>query len=354
MSCFQNNPNPVTENLVFLNKVFYDNSGTSCPVIYPITTDSANFTHQLLIGQNNCGCCCDSGFDYCNAVFTVTNTCATVTAARLSPESTFDAADITIDGLPVTSLELQDGRYYADLSGIMAEITACPGTPSDRHICQNSSSCDDCNIQCENGGHFFLASVPGPWEIFLNIVIDGYVSNGRTTTDFKLCIKSAVGTAGKVPVTVNASNNFALYCVDIPCQSQGIAPALRFNFDACAMLLNPVITVTQPAAPPAAAANVCPAPPDISLTASLVLTPKINLQIVRPSLFAINATEVDSCCDDLGQCDNCVPTPPSCIRPVPCTPAPCTPPQCPPSQCTAEACITSSPCQCCETNGYRF
>ncbi|MBR6584913.1 MAG: hypothetical protein IKK69_04390 [Firmicutes bacterium] len=340
MNCSSNNNQGRTENLVFLNKVFYDNTGSSCPVIYPLTTTSEAFTQQLVISSSNSGNCgCGSGcncsnncdFDLCNAQFTVTNSCVTVTSAALSEAAEFTAEDVTVDGFPVTSLTLENGRYFADLNGIMTQLTRCPGTPVDRHICGNCNSCDDCNPQCDNDGHFFLAEVGGPWEMYLNITIDGYVSNGRCSRDFRLCMRTRTDAAGNFPVTVDASNNFALQCVNIPCQSQGIAPSLRFNFEACGMLLNPVLTIDPTTEQPG---NGCPAPASLILTASLVITPKINLQVVRPSLFAINASEVTTCCDDLGQCDDCAPS----------------------SECGSQPiAVDSFSCQYCgDTNGFRF
>ena len=350
MNCSDNFSPGRTENLVFLNKVFYDNTGMSCPVIYPLVTDTENFTQQLSIsGSNNgcggscgcnggCGCSGSCDFDLCNAQFTVTNTCVTITSAVLTEAAEFTAEDVTVDGLPVTALTLENGRYFADLSGIMSEITRCPGTPVDRRICGGCNTCDNCNSQCDNNGHFFLAEVGGPWELLFNITIDGYVSNGRCTRDFRLCLKTRSDAGGQFPITVDASNNFALQCVEIPCQSQGIAPSLRFNFEACGMLLNPVLTI----APAEAPVNGCPAPTELILTASLVVTPAINLQVVRPSLFALNAQEVGTCCDDLGQCDDCAPD------------SGC--------GCSDNAAYGGCPsvlsdtfaCQCTNTNGFRF
>ena len=320
MNCMGNTPNRTTENLVFLSKVFYDNTGSSCPVIVPINTAGGRFTQQLIIEDRNrgncdcdcgCGCGCGCGmsrcsdFNLCNAKFTVTNSCVTITSALQAENSAFSAEDVTVDGFPVTDLDFQNGRYFADLSGIMADITRCPCTPRCSHICDDNCSCerdcrDDCDNDCDNDGHFFLAEVPGPWELLFTIVLEGFVSNGSCTRDFKLCIKTRNDSTGRCPVIVRSSNNFGLQCVEIPCQSQGIAPALRFNFEGCANLLNPIITVSS------APSEDCPSR-DVILRGNLIFTPKINLQVVRPSLFALNAEEVDICCDNLGQCDPCAP-----------------------------------------------
>ena len=326
MGFLENDSDCTTENLVFLNKVFFDDTGSSCPLIVPLSTTASGFTQQLIIGDRDrdrdrdCDCrrCRDrdwdrdvdrnmtrcSDFNLCNAKFTVTNSCVTITSAVQARNSSFDADDVTIDGFPVTDLDLQNGRYFADLSGIMADITRCPCTPRCTHICDDNCShrrCDnDCDMDCDRDEHFFLAEVPGPWELLFTIVLEGFVSNGTCTRDFKLCIKTRNDSIGRLPVTVWSSSNFGLQCVRIPCQSQGIAPALRFNFEGCAVLLNPVITVSRESE------EDCPSR-DVRVTGSLVFTPKINLQVVRPSLFALNAEEVDVCCDNLGQCDPCAP-----------------------------------------------
>ena len=311
----ENDSNCTMENLVFLSKVFFDNTASSCPVITPIVTNDRNFSQQLIIGdrERDCDCDCDCGcrgnrdcdFNLCNAKFTVTNSCVTVTSALQASNSTFSADDVTIDGFPVTDLDFQNGRYFADLSGIMADITRCPCTPRCTHICDDGCQCrrdckKECDNDCDRDGHFFLAEVPGPWELLFTIVLEGFVSNGSCTRDFKLCIKTRNDSSGRYPVTIRASNNFGIQCVEIPCQSQGIAPALRFNFEGCAMLLNPIVSVSTESE------DNCPSR-DITVRGNLVFTPRINLQVVRPSLFALNAQEVDICCDNLGQCDPCAP-----------------------------------------------
>ena len=367
MNFMENNSNCTRENLVFLSKVFYDNTGSSCPVTVPIMTNDGGFTQQLTIGDRDidCDCDCNCGcrrdrdcsFNLCNAEFTVTNSCVTITSALQTDNSSFSADDITIDGFSVTDLDFQNGRYFADLSGIMADITRCPCAPRCTHICEDRCDCQrdckkDCDCDCDRDGHFFLAEVPGPWELLFTIVLEGFVSNGNCTRDFRLCIKTRNDSSGRYPVTVRASNNFGIQCVEIPCQSQGIAPALRFNFEGCAMLLNPVITVSP------REEDDCPSR-DVTVRGNLVFTPRINLQVVRPSLFALNAQEVDICCDNLGQCDPCAPHSCRCRdmdRDSDCD-----------RDCDRDdnngrrrrrsesnERMQIPACQCCETNGFRF
>ena len=105
------------------------------------------------------------------------------------------------------------------------------------------------------------------------------------------------------------------------------------------MLLNPVLTIAAAPAP----VNGCPAPVELLLTASLVITPGINLQVVRPSLFALNAHEVGTCCDDLGQCDDCAPDNGGCGQRNETAYGGC-----------SSLIADTFACQCTDTNGFRF
>ncbi len=346
-SCHRTGPASAgtAENKVFLNKIFYEGREDSCPLIFDLQADEASFTQRLNLCKINpcghgeghdcncncrcgCGCghwgdlCCDSV--NCDSKFTVTNSCVTVNSLALSEDSEFTAEDVTVDGFTVTSLDYTDGRYVADLSGIMTEITKCPYAPIDRHICGGRGTADSCPTPCGNDGHFILVETQGPWLASVTIVLEGFVTTGGRTANFKLTLKSKSG----VPLTVSGSDNFAASCVKIPCQAQSISPYLVFNFDACAVLLNPEITVSD-------SASGCPDAFNLTLSGNLVVTPNMFLQVIRPSLFALNATEVDIACDDVGQCDQwdsvqCVSNPP---RP---------------------AVQNTAACQCCDTNGYRF
>lgn len=348
MACSCNRTGPASagavQNKVFLNKIFYESREDSCPLILDLQADEKNFTQNLNLCKINprrcdgrhdrncncncdCGCCggdmcCDSV--NCDSKFTVTNSCVTVNSLRLSEDSDFTAADVTVDGFEVTSLEYSEGRYAADLSGIMTEITKCPYAPVDRHICGGCGTADNCPAPCGSNGHFILVETQGPWLAYITIVLDGFVTTNGRTGNFKLTLKSKTG----VPLTVSGSDNFAVNCAEIPCQAKSISPYLVFDFDACAVLLNPEITVTD-------SASGCPEAFNLALTGNLVVTPNMFLQVIRPSLFALSATEVGVACDDVGQCDEWDSV--QCDAPCPGKPV-----------------QNSVACQCCDTNGYRF
>ncbi|MFR2965085.1 MAG: hypothetical protein ACLTK0_01015 [Anaerovoracaceae bacterium] len=75
--------------------------------------------------------------------------------------------------------------------------------------------------------------------------------------------------------------------------------SLQMDFDACVSILNPALT---------AAANGA-----VTLTGSLVVTPQLRLRVTRPSLFNLDAREINLPCDDLGQCNSCDPIESNCL-----------------------------------------
>lgn len=358
-------------NVVYLNKVFFDDTNTSCPILFNLTTLPEAFTRQITFSplQDRCGCeerdrdrgcgcrgCgCDCGSCGCgcgscgcgscgccdftlteDTTFQVEDSRITVTGFALSPSARFDAGDVTIDGFPVTELNLINGQYVADLSGIMDEITRCPDR-KDRRSCSCHSD-DRCRMDCDNDGHFFLAQVPGPWILSAAIILEGTASNGSRTCHFRACFKTRPG-SGISGITIPGSDNFAINCVEIPCQAAGISPTLVFDFDACASLLNPRLTAV-------CTEDAC----TLRLNATLVLTPDIRLQVTRPARFMINAREIELRCDNVGQCDPC--------REDCCCDHEESEATRPAADCNDHGCSTCNAwapaCQCCDTNGYTF
>ena len=245
--------------------------------------------------------CCDFELTE-NSVFHITDSKIFINTFDLSPNAPFGPANVTIDGFPVSDLTLINGQYVADLSGIMDDITKCPCNDNAK---RNRCTChpkDHCNMKCDNDGHFFLAQVPGPWVLGATIVLEGTVSNGSHTCSFRLCMKTPVCSEGQ-QLYIPGSDNFALYCVEIPCQTGGIAPTLVFDFDACASLLNPELSVYCDC-------DSC----HVTLQATLVLTPELHLQVTKPTLFNLNAAEVAMACDNVGQCDPCNPQEQCCCE----------------------------------------
>lgn len=322
MNCINDN-----DSLVYLNKVFFNQSQASCPIISTLTTTTDTFTQKLTITSpsaigNGCNCCCDGCNDFTvteNTIFNVTKAKVRVSSFNLSEASEIDPTGITIDGNAVASLTRIDGRYIADLSSIMDEIiTCCPRE------------------------HFFLAQVPGPWIFFGSIEVEGTVSSGGTTCCFSLCVETIPTEAG---YEVTGADNFAIYNLEIPCRAGGISPVASFSFDGCGSLLNPVITA-------ATTGDVT----TLTLSGTLIFTPEINLSITRETLFNVDYPEVPIPCDSkpCSLCDT-----PICCCDKPAIAVPST------EGCQTNDCQTNDyqsndfqkdnpPCQCCNTQPYSF
>lgn len=302
------------DNYVYLNKIFYNETENSSPIMSALNTIQSEFTQQLTIGSNicsaqtqrnncSCGCCnCDCCCDFLlgpDTVFNITNTYVLVRAFSLANPNAVTTEDITIDGLPITNLSINGSQFIGGISGIMPEITKC--------ACRSA-----CSNECT--GNFVMITADGPWQLVATIVVEGTVYGNGSSCQFKVCFNTTDG----APLSITGPASFAFCGVDIPCQISGISPSLIFDFGACAKLLNPSITVN------CVNDNCVPV-----LTGSLVITPTTNLQITRASLFNLTDYEVKIPCDDVGQCNPCDLAESQCID-------------------------RNIACQCCDTNGYGF
>lgn len=373
MDFLQNNrscPN-TSGNLVYLTKVFYDNTENSSPILTNLLTTPNVFTQHLTVGNDicdeddrdrdrnrdrdrdrdrnhgcgcdmkcdcdhdrdrdrnrerdrernrnrdrnrDCDCCCNLSLSP-NTTFDITNAFAIVHSFTLAGTAPLTPEDITVDGLPITALSSSGGQFMGDLSGIMAEITKCPCVSPCANVCP---------------GNFVLISARGPWNLRATIVLEGTLFENGVTCQFRVCFTTAEGVS--LPITGPAA--FAFCGVDIPCQIAGIAPSLLFDFDACAAILNPMLEVTR-------TNNGF----GLALRGSLVVTPEADLKVIRSSLFRINADEVEKECDDVGQCSPCNPHEADCFEPGD---------NCCCGQKRPRPGSINAACQCCDTNGFTF
>lgn len=330
-------------SMVYLTKVFYDAEETASPILTNISTTAATFNQQLTVSddicpearcserecgcqcERQCGCGCEPrrSCDCCcnfelsaNAKFNISNAYVIVRSFDLSAPGTITDNGLTVDGKPVEDIQATGGQYLANLSAVMSEITKCP-----------------CKSPCANDcpGNFVFASPQGPWNLAVTIVLEGTVHDNGTACQFRVCFTSTDGNLISVP----GNSTFAFCGVDIPCQVAGVAPSLLFDFDACAAILNPSLEVVQSNGQYA-----------LLLNGSLVVTPRMELKVTRPSLFCLEAQEVDIQCDDIGQCDPCNEAEAECLD-------------------HGDNCCCGQPrneiqpargitCQCCSTNGFSF
>ncbi|MBQ9960719.1 MAG: hypothetical protein IJP00_02315 [Firmicutes bacterium] len=335
MNCLNNGFNN-GQSLVYLDKIFYRNTEKASPIMTALTTTAETFSQQLTIGSNNyscgqqsdmnnpcncnynCNCCCDVVIGP-GTTFVADNAFVIVHSYNLTAPATLTATDVTVDGLPITAITASGGQYIGDISAIIPEITRCQ--------CKSP-----CSSQCP--GNFVMITAAGPWSLLATIVVEGTLTSGGATCPFRLCFSPLEGE----PVAVTGASTFAFCGAEIPCQKDNITPSLLLGFDACASFLNPVITVTGTIEAPV-----------ITLTGSLVITPQLELKTIRPTLFNLSAYEVDTPCDDVGQCNPCNAHEAECfdIRDNCCCDEK-------PEPSSSHSSFASGACQCCETNGYGF
>ena len=294
------NPCTFNDNLVYLNKIFFNGNENSSPIMIAIDSTELELAQQLNIGggcnNNCCNCCCDFTIT-ADTSFDITNSYVIVHSFQLADLTSITPSDITVEGIPITSVNANGNQIIGDISGIMSQITKC-------------ACVDPCTPNCP--GNYVMITAGGPWVLNATIVVEGNISGSGTSCKFKLCYN----TSPEAPINVTGPASFAFCNANIPCQISGISPTLIFDFDACAKLLGTTVSVT-------CTDGVCVP----SISGSLVITPQVNLQILRPSLFNLGDYEVELPCDDLGQCNPCNKIEAQCIN---------------------------TACQCCDTNGYSF
>ena len=277
-----NRHRPSCDSLVYLNKVFFDDKENASPILTALSTSDSNFTQQFTIDNSGSCCCCEQELSDCTR-FDICSTKVFTRSYRLNQSTPLTPNNVTVEGLPITAIATSGNQFIGDISGIMSEITKCP--------CQ-STNCQRCP------GKFVMFTAAGPWALEITIVVEGTMFNNAAACPFKVCFT----TIDNTPLTITGGATFAFCNVDIPCQVNGISPALVIDFDACVKLLNPTLQVTS--------INGCFR---ANLTGSLVVTPQASLQVTRKSLFNLNACEVEIPCDDVGQCDPCNEAEATCI-----------------------------------------
>jgi len=327
-------------NLVYMDKVFSYNQATSCPILQSLNTDNNNFTTKLIIKDtiNGCGCdghrgwdhnhgcgndgwgCGDSNWDDCDcdcdcddgcggsrpnrrnrrsrrnnnffrldpdAVFNIDRSYVLVESFQLSRCARLCADDITADGICVDSLDFLNGQFTATTTDLIPQLS------KDR--------CLDLGLPTKA---FVLVTAAGPWTYRATFVLEGTVNTDGRTCCFQAKFKSD---GAPLSVNSNCTSNFGLPKVSFPCTVSGIAPVINFTFTGKVNMLNPEICI-----------NFDNGRLGIELDTMLAIEPKINLEVVRRSLFCIDACEGMLPCDgteasfETDEEDCTWPPPPAC------------------------------------------
>lgn len=301
------------ESLVYLNKIFTDVCTHSCPLLTEFTASGENFTQQFSVydGGDECGCGCSSNSCGCSSLdldgdstFVVESTQVIVSDfVPANPES-LTANDVTINGIPVDSLDFFNERYLAATNSIMPLVSDCK-----------------CMKKGASTKGLLLIQNAGGWVARLTVILKGRVFGCGVSKQFRLVLTSAEDS----PVSIPGTNTFAVTQICLPCTVGGISPVINFSFSASATLLNPFITIDT-------GTETC----NVIVSGSLVTEPVANIQITRQTLFKTTAAVVelpcdgiaepepcsnDRCCDDADNNTENIHVPePACATPSPCEP----------------------------------
>ncbi|MBR3785288.1 MAG: hypothetical protein IKJ77_02670 [Firmicutes bacterium] len=265
------------ESMVYLNKIFSNIDALSCPLLGELTASAETFDQQLSFyepddGGCGCGCSCSSCLDFDGDLnFVVDTTQVFISDFTLANPDSLTAADVTVNGIPVDSLEFFNERFLASTNTLMSQISNC--------ACMENGASTKAMLLIRNAG---------PWLARLTIVVHGSVFGCGGCKRFKLVMTTQDG----VSIDIPGSSTFAVTSICLPCTTGGIAPVINFSFKGKASLLNPTITV-----------DTCGGACNVIVTGALVAEPIATIQVTRQTLFSIDAQMVEQPCDDMRRCN---------------------------------------------------
>ncbi|MEG1930480.1 MAG: hypothetical protein RR131_05020 [Anaerovorax sp.] len=268
------NPSP---NLVYMDKVFSRRKSSSCPLMTELNTGegcSENFVVELAtyggVHTNECHCGCDSGCDSVvigtPPVFNVEKSYVEMEYFNNYPPGHTECMHASFDGVHTCSINYTNGRYLINTANINGEI-------------QNSK----CASQGLPTKCFFLLQNAGPWQFRAKYILEGTVSANGKVCCFKAKVYSRDNTPNET-LPPCLSSNFSIEDLSIPCTVDGIAPDVFFQFSACANLINPRLVLQGEGR-------------GLALITGMAITPTLQVEVVRRTLFNVNAREGLLPCD---------------------------------------------------------
>lgn len=272
-------------NLVYMDKVFSYNDATGCPLVVPINTggDNARFYKTTLtLCQNGCncgcgcGCGCGSGCNNArgldaNAQFTVEDSFVLVEVFETAERSCIKPCQVTVDGFPVDSIAQYDDQYVAQTGNLIPRI--------------QKERCLEAGLPTKT---FFLVTGAGPFAIRARYVLTGTVRSGGQCSNFRLEIENAP-CAPNLRLPSDRLSNFVINDLSLPCTIKGMSPIIRFQFGANAQLQNPQLAVSCEGTGAGTPCATCAC--TVALLANLVIEPTIQTEVVRKTLFCVDACE---------------------------------------------------------------
>ena len=187
-------------------------------------------------------------------------------------------SQVLLDGKTVDSVRFENDRYIVGASSIIPKI--------------QSKICEEEGLPTKA---FFLLRNVCNWEFRATIVIEGTVNTGGRTCCFRAKIRN---NENEPPITVPSGccSNFAIPDLAIPCPVNGNSPEITFRFGGKIKLVNPELKVKCGRRRPNQ--NGCPEfiKPDseecsLTLKTTVAIEPTVHVQVVRRTLFVIDAKE---------------------------------------------------------------
>lgn len=283
-------------NLVYMDKVFSFTEDTSCPLLFNLFTGGSNanlFVTELTLKPQDC--CCTPCTLEPNAVFNIEKSFVVVEYFNTRPPGNINESQVSIDGYPVDSVSYSNGQYLAKTAGLISKI--------------QKERCMDAGLPTKA---FFLISNAGPWDIRAKYVLEGTVNTGGSTCCFRVEISNAPNSPN-TQLPASSLSNFAVPDLSLPCSINGIAPEVRFQFNADVELINPTLTLCRGGRGAKQGPGYdecqfeCQNVVDslchqsnnltLSLTSKVAVEPTVHVEVVRQTLFCTNACEAIIPCD---------------------------------------------------------
>lgn len=278
-------------NLVYLDKVFSFNEAESCPLFLGNINvgEMSGFRVFFETEDRRNRCSCDSCIIDERAEFIVEKTNATLDFIAIKPPGNIDASQVTICGENPDSIQFANHRYM---------INAAPVTEAAQKM-----SCLD---KGEPSRCMFLIQNAGPWEFRATFALTGLVNSQGRTCRFRAVFTNADGPMCTLP---GRCANFAIPDLAVPCSINGVAPDINFQFSGCIDLLDPRLLASCCNAKGPKSEGADPTCRELrgmqtcmlNLCTNLIVVPKVNVEVVRKTLFSVNSAEVLLPCDQAGE-----------------------------------------------------
>lgn len=258
---------------LYADKIFSAHRAEGSSIFYQLDTALTpdNFLSVYELTPCAGGCCCSTRVLSEDAVFEIQKTfvqldCFSVITDGETPPIT--PANVTVNGLAVCDIEETNGRFTADISCILGELTnpVC--------LAQNLPS-----------KAFILLQDIGNLQFRIRLGFEGVVRSCGVLYRFKAYLANNT----TIPLPADLTTSFAIAEVNIPCVENGSAPVITFRFDGTAELINPRLTVTATDdTDPCGGAR-------IDVTATLGITPRVSVEVIRNTLLLVSAAEMKDC-----------------------------------------------------------